>query len=281
MPGVDAPEQETALTAEQQSSVSEQVAPVADATTEAVAHEGAPANLSVTFDLSTDEGIRAAIEANPNFRGYIERERSNGENRGRQLLENEYKRDRAASERVEAVAKQMYERLGVELAPDDLATLRALTRANSDAARLETMRALATEAKALASDEEATLLQTLIDSAEGNAEEMEKVAAQAVGVVTNKAARAARDGLSFDELITDSRLREQAEAYVQKLMAEEAEAKRVEQNTLEQAPDAPPGTAGNAPMTRERLQAMAPDQRLAYFSSLSDEDRARMWELVA
>lgn len=241
------------------------------------------ATASVPFDLNTPEGARKALEDNEHLRNLAARLKADAANEAKQRLENEYRRNQATTERVQQVAQDMYERLGVQLDDSDISTLRSLTAANADAARLELMTHLAKQAQSmLQTPEEQAFLQDLIDRASGSPDEMEQVATRAIGAVTSVSKKQARDELSFDELVNDPRYKAQIDALVEQRLQEEARAQEVERQTAgrDPVPELPAGVAGAPSITPERLAAMNPTERLGYFQSLTDEQRSAMWGMV-
>ena len=273
-------QEQPTITEERPTTLLEQALPVAEQGAEGVAE--AMASAVAEFDLSTPEGVKAAAEKFPALKAWREDGYGSGLEAGRRETERKYTRDQASSERVMEVAKDMYERMGVDLDPDSLQTLTRLTRGNADAARLEVMQHMAEEAMGMTeSESERSMLQSLIDGAEGNADEMQKVATMAVSAVANRSKSAALDALTLDELLKNEKHRKAIDDLVAQRMQEEAEARAIESRRTDAAPEPPAGVIGTPKgVTQDRLNAMSPDSRREYFASLSDEERGDMWSLV-
>lgn len=257
-------EQSASVTTGAEETAIEAPAGAVEEAVEAVAGDGgAVAAQPVTFDLSTDDGIRAAAEANPTLRGYFQKLQADAANAARQQREAEIRREQGTVERVQ----QYHQRLIGELQKDD-ADLDALARetpffvkANEELVRAELLRAMLEQAAAHGDETAKELAQNL----KGSPDEMVTVAQRAVDAAIKRARdEAYEQGKS--EAATETAARLEAER-----KAAEVAARTAQVQNPPQASGSSPGAPGQ-PAT-ERLNAMS-DSAFASFLR-TDPDAAK------
>lgn len=135
---------------------------------------GAVAETPVTSvpDLQTDAGILAAIEQNPNLKGFLTKREADAANTARQRRDAELRRDQGSNERAQGYHSWIVSELAKGVSPEDLARQTpSWIKANEDFTRTELMRSLLRQAGEF--DETA---KGLADTLEGTPDELTKVA---------------------------------------------------------------------------------------------------------
>jgi hypothetical protein len=277
----DAPEQIVSPLADQDASQSsEQATPALEAVGTPVpapaADEAAP--VAPAFDLSTDAGIRAAIEANPQLRGFFDKTRSDTENTVRQRLEAQMRREKGADALARQWQQQLAQKYGIELDPEDLAQGPLWISANEDSKRAEILRSLTTQAIEIATPEEQTALKALLEEAD-SADAVTKITAATLEALQGRIRRQALEELDPEALAEHPKFKEYIAAYKAREAEAELNAREIERTRLEAPPQTPTGQ-GTTAMSKTQLDAMAPAARLSYLATLSDEERSRTWDLV-
>lgn len=170
----------------------EQPMAVADAGTEPVAGDaGAVAGSEVQFDLSTDEGILAAAEANPTLKGLLERFKRDGENTGRQRTESELRRKAASDEQIIRYQQDVLRTKGVELSADEAKELLPWMDAHWDQARLNHAKGLVGVAKQFFEVGDDPALEAALAGYGDDPEQWDAVAGRMMVTVAEKAAKEA------------------------------------------------------------------------------------------
>ena len=157
---------------------------VVDAGVEPVAGEAAPVPESpVSFDLTSDDGIKAALEANPTLAGYIQRQAADAANTARQRRDAEIRREQGTVDVARAYTRQIAQRIanGEELEAIER-EVPFYVKANHDTTRLDYARALLQHAAE--GDETA---KGLLDSLTGDPDEAIRVAQVALDATVKRA----------------------------------------------------------------------------------------------
>lgn len=151
----------------------------------AVGDVAAVASTPVSYDLTTDEGIKAALAANPTLAGYLEMQRADAANTARQRRDNEILRERGTLEAAQAHTRWIAEQLFNGAEPDEVAgQVPYYVKANHDSLRAEFGRAILQSA-AEAGDE---TVKGLLDSLTGeDPDEAMKVAQVALDAQVRRA----------------------------------------------------------------------------------------------
>lgn len=215
----------------------------------------AVAEAPVTFDFSTDAGILAALEANPNLKGFLTKREADAANTARQRRDAELRRDQGANER----AQQYHEWLVTELEkgtdPRELARQTPTwVKANEDFTRTELMKALLRQAGEF--DETA---KGLADTLEGSPDELTKVAQVTLDSAVRRAREESRSStlasLTFDALPDDHPLRSYLRDQIAAGVKAELEAQAKEQVIAVNPPNVQgfgPGSISTTDPLRER-----------------------------
>lgn len=229
--------------------VSEALTSVVAETVEPVAGDvGTVPASQVSFDFGSDDGIRAAIEANPNLAGYLQRQQADAANTARQRRDAELRREQGTVENATAYHRWLAEQYqnGADLEQIGRQTP-LYVKANQDTTRVEYARNFL-QGAADAGDETAKgLLETLT----GDPEEAVRVAQ-----------------IALNSMVTRARSEERAAAEA------EIEAKWQAKYEADKAADTleaqiatrsnPPNVAGAAPgslgMTTQTAMSMTADQ---------------------
>lgn len=234
------------------------VEPVAEP---AAGGDPAVAEAPVTFDLSTDAGILAALEANPNLKGFLTKREADAANTARQRRDAELRRDQGANERAQQYHSWLVSELEKGSDPKELARQTPTwVKANEDHTRSELMRALLTQAGEL--DDTA---KGLADTLEGTPDELTKVAQVALDAAIKRARQEAVAGISYDALPDAHPLRSYLRDQIAAGVKAELEAQAKEQVIAQTSPN-PPAVIGSTP---------APPANTPYWQ-LSPEERAAM-----
>lgn len=272
-------EQMSAVGAEQMDQSQEQVSPVAVAPDAAVA-AAAERAVAEGFDLSTPEGVRAAAEQFPAFKAVF----ADYENTGRQKAKNEVRLDEGNLERAQATVRWAAEQIANGHDPEEIAKqIAPHVAANGNWARAETLRTLIRQAKAHDPDAIESL-DALAESLTGNADEIEKVANAALTVLQRKSGSTVLQGFlendSLDDIPVDSKKYKAITDRIAREVEAEMNARQVEAGIPAPIPSASPAGSSTAPMNRQRLDSMTHDEKLAYLTSLPDEERGNMWAVA-
>ncbi len=223
------------------------------------ADDGAVADEPVEFDLSTDDGIKAAIDAVPNLKGYLEKTKADAANAARQRFESEQLRDRGSNERAQQAVSYIAAQLQAGREPDELAKeVAPWVKAHEAMTRLELLKAMLGQAAANG-DETA---EQLAESLKGSADEWVPVAQRAVDAAVRRAKEAG---------IEEGR-RNSSEEYAARLEADR-KARELEESTAGKTN--PPAVSGTSPgggptaPATARLEAMSS----AAFAALSKDEQ--------
>lgn len=239
---------------------------------------------ATNFDLTTEDGIRAAIESNPLLKQRIDGAYGSGIEAGKQRTLNEIRLDEGNLDKAKGTVKWALEQYANGMEPDAIAAQMAPhVKANSDWARADVLRGLIAQAREL--DEAAVApLAELADSLKGDAGEIEKVAAAAIRAVTSRGQSAALEAFldsdSLDDIPVTSKKYQAIQNKIAREAAAELNARQIEANKPDALPSAPSGT-GAEPMNRARLDAMvasAPGSVTSAALAATAEERGRMWE---
>lgn len=270
--------------------VTDQAGTTAEEQPQAVPSQDATAPTTPTFDLSSFDGIKAAMETAPALRQFLEKQLLDRENTVRQRLQSEARRDLGSVERAMQYQQEVVQKIqsGVPI-EEAFKDAPSFVRANADYWKGQVLRGVTEQAMSLASPEQKEILQSLLDSAIDDPDGITKVAEQTLQAVIQKVRSDALLNLTLEDapegsgLVTvpqGSKLREELRALVQKEADMELKARQTEARAREvQSPSVPMGEA-TTPITRQYLDSMSPDQRLAYFNSLPDAERESMWGVV-
>ena len=205
---------------------------VGDTATETVAGDvGAVTTTPVSYDLTSDDGIRAALEANPTLAGYLEMERANAANTARQRRDSEILRERGTMEAAQQHTRWIAEQLENGADPDAIAQqVPFYVKANHDTLQAEFGRAILQQAAEAGDETVAGLLGSLTGE---NPDEVMRVAQAALDASIRRA-RTEANAATRAELEAE---------YAERLKADIAAA-RVE---LEAANRSNPPTASGGP----------------------------------
>ena len=227
--------------------VSEQGTPVADAVTEPVAEptDTPVAESPATFDLTTDEGIRAAVAVNPTLAGYLEKTRKDAENDARQRMQSEMRREQGTVERVQQYHRWVVGELEKgrdfsEIAQD----APMFVTANEEALRVEVLRAMLQQAAANGDETADAYAATL----KGASDETVVVAQRAINAAIERQVKARTAELERE---IEQRVRAKVEA--------EARASQIESRPVTPNPPATSGVTSTGPSldATQRLNSMS------------------------
>lgn len=217
MPDEAAEQTATVTTGAEPPVVDEAPAGALDITTETASEggEAAPEPV-VTFDLSTDDGIKAAAESNPRLKGYFEKLQADAANTARQRRDAELRREQGTAERAQQYHEWLVSELQKGTDPQELARQTPIwVSANEQHALSRVSKALLQRAGELG-DETA---RELAESLEGNTEELPRVAQATLDALVKRAKSDAVEAISLDTLPASLKTQ------VDRLVAEQVEAK--------------------------------------------------------
>lgn len=255
----------------------EQVNPVA----EAVATSAAQA--VAEFDLSTPEGVRKAAEKFPAFKAVF----SDVENAATQRTMAKIRREQGSDETIRAYHQRLVDEIKTRLDNgEDVTELGKDTplfaKANREAVEAELYQRLYEQAKAADPDAVAAL-DGFAEQDGLSAEHWKGLAQAAMNAVANGTKKSALsewlDAESIDDIPQDSKRYKAIRAYIEKELAVEQKARETEAISIPAGIETPSGAA-TEPMTRQRLDAMTPAERLDYIANASDAERDHLWEIA-
>ena len=205
-----------------------------------------PAAPPVSFDLTTDAGIRAAAEANPTLRGYFEKLQADAANAARQRRDSELRREQGTIERANAYHRQVIDALAAGTDPEEIARQTPFfVKANHDFARIELSRNLLDHAQTMLEPGEAAALKAMAEAlSPDDADGFTNVAQAAINAVVAKG-----------KAIAAAEAKADADRTWQARLEAEVRAARVEQEAATR--QNPPTVTGSGPAATS-----APDQDL-------------------
>lgn len=263
----DSTEQVAAVTAEQ-----ENPAPVV---------ADAPVNPSPAYDLSTDDGIRAAIEANPNLSGFITKTKADAENTARQRYDAEVKREQGTVERATQYHQWVTEQIANGADPDEIAKQTPLfVKANEATLRAQLNRMYVEGSRQFFELPESDALSSALEAVGDDPDQSRVIAESVLQAIYTKGGQKAVGELTLDTVPKESRLYEQIQEAIHKETATELRARETERRAVDPGPVTPNGVSTSA-MTKEGLDAMDPTARRAYIATLGDAERGALWDLIA
>jgi hypothetical protein len=221
---------------------------------------------AVTFDLSTDDGIRAAAESNPALKGYFDKLQADAANTARQQRDNELRRESGTAEQARRYNESVIQRLRNGEDPDVIARETPLwVKANEDTTRAELYSQIATHAASLLPPAEAAVVKTLAESVQGKPEEMQQVAQTALNAVAAHSQARALDDFDPDTIDKNSPTWARLQTWKERELTSEREAAAIAQQQAGRTN--PPNASGTGPgslgMTAEQARTMTPEQAAA------------------
>lgn len=238
------------------------------------------------FDLSTDEGIRAAADSSPMLKGYLERMKLDGINQGRQSRESELRRDEASNERVEQMTQALFDRYGIEVEPEDQNFFRVITKSNSDFQRVNLSKEYAERAAdyfQLSADDRVAFT-THLESINSDPTETQNVASEMMQAVYNKGKQDAMNNLTPEILQNNPSVTNWIAQQAQSQNDSEDTARRIEASIRGRVPAVPTGSASSNGFNALEIAQMTASARDKYIDTLSeaqqDEVMTAMYEAV-
>ena len=184
----------------------------------------------VSFDLTSDDGIRAAREANPNFSGYLQKLEADARNAARQQFEAEQRREKGTVETAQAVTDWVADQLASGVSKEDInKQVPSYVKANHDNLRMEYAKALLTQAAE--ADETA---KGMLESLTGDPDEAIRVSQVALNAAITRARAEERATVEAE-----------AEARYSARLEAELAAQKLEEKTVQI--QNPPQVSGSAP----------------------------------
>lgn len=256
----------------------EQQNAVADTGVEPVADDGgAVAGSEVQFDLSTDEGILAAAEANPTLKGLLERFKRDGENTGRQRTEAELRRKAASDEQIMRWQQDILRDKGVEISADEARQLLPWMDAHWDQARLNHAQGIVGVARQFFGVGDDPALEAALAGYGDDPEQWDAVAGRMMATVAEKASKDAIAKHRQELLaLSPADLRKDPDMVTLLSRWQEAEDKAEERAARTRANRVESSgitSSGTAPGGTERYLSMSP----AEAARLPDEEY-RLWQ---
>ena len=238
---------------------------VADVAVEAVAGDsGAVAEAPVSFDLTSDDGIRAAREANPNFSGYLQKLEADARNAARQQFEAEQRREKGTVETAQAFTDWVADQLANGVSKEDInKQVPSYVKANHDNLRMEYAKALLTQAAE--ADETA---KGMLESLTGDPDEAIRVSQVALNAAITRA-RAEERAAVTAELEAGYAAKLAAELSAQQLEAKTAE--------IQNPPNVSGSPAGTGTVTWDSIDKQYTDSQ---WLNLPAAERSRLTQLA-
>lgn len=228
-----------------------------------------------SFDLSTDEGIRAAADSSPMLKGYLERMKLDGINQGRQSRESELRRDEASNERVEQMTQALFDRYGIEVEPEDQNFFRVITKSNSDFQRVNLSKEYAERAAdyfQLSADDRVAFT-THLESINSDPAATQNVASEMMQAVYKKGMEDAMNNLTPEILQNNPSVTNWIAQQVQYQNDSEETARRIEASIRGKVPSVPTGSASSNGFNALEIAQMTASARDKYIDTLSEEQQ--------
>lgn len=230
----------------------------------AVGDTQAVAETAPTFDLTSDDGIRAYIEANPNLAGYTQKLQTDAEHRARRTYEAEKRRELGTVEAQKSVMRFVAERQAAGDSPEEIAQhLPPYVSAFHDNLRMEYAKALLTQA-AEADETAKGMLETLT----GDPDEAIRVSQVALNAAITRA-RAEERATVKAELEAEYAAKLAAELSAQQLEAKTAE--------IQNPPNVSGSPAGTGTVTWDSIDKQFTDSQ---WLNLPAAERSRLTQLA-
>ncbi len=224
----------------------------------------------VTFDYSSIDGIRKAAESNDALRNFLTKERLDAEKRGADAEKRRLRLEGGSRESAQKTVQQIVARLNNGEDPEAVARdLPPYVAANADSERALVLKALTQQAIELATPDEQSALQALLDEAD-DPEAVTKITGHTLDALAKRIERQTREALTPEVLDEDPKFREYIAARVAKELETELTAQRTEQGARSVAPSTPVGAAvpGTADLV-DQIVNMPPDEQKSYMLDLA------------
>ncbi len=223
------------------------------------AGNGAEAAQAPTFDFTSEDGVRAAIAANPTLQKVFEQQQTNGFNAGRQNRDKELRLERGTEETARAWQQHLMEKYGVELDEADRRESPLWVRANRDTERANLWRTNAEVVLDAFDVSERAAITAALEQFDGLPDQMEQIGRQVVDEAVKRQTHKRVGALTLDDIPKDSSLWTAVQAHVRSEVDKELEARAAEKPAVDNPPRTPVGGAATQ-KTRADYAHLSPQQ---------------------
>lgn len=251
-------EQTAAVVLEQTDPVEEQPLAVTPAPAEAVAAD----NGAVPFRFETDEDIRAHAEQDERLRSYLEKQRLDGENAGKQRRDRELRLERGTEEVAQGWQKHLADKYGIELDESDAKDAPLFVRANRDKERHDFWRTNTELVLDAFEADDRSKVEAALAQFEGRPDQMEAIGRQVYDTAVERTVSKRISDLTVDDILNlpvSSKLRSSFEEFKAAEFEKEAEAKAQERDVPPPPPRTPAGGVATQ-RTRNDYANLTPSQ---------------------
>lgn len=226
---------------------------------------------SVTFDLSTVDGVRAAAEKSEAMRNYLEKLRLDSANAERQRVQNEMRREQGSVERAQATIAALVDRLADGEDPEVLKKeLPMYVSANAGWAQAQILSKLAEQAIEMAEPTAQEALRALLERAD-TPEAVQEVTGHALNAVLRKNTDDTLANLDPESLREHPRFKDWLQSELTKAMEVEMAAQQKQTTIRPNAPTTPSGVAPSSGINPVEFAAMDKAAQERALANLTEE----------
>lgn len=231
----------------------------AAATADAGAEASGGAASTPTFDFDTDEGITAAIQANPRLAERFRKQQDDGFNAGRQNRDKELRLERGTEDVARAYQEHLAEKYGIELDEADRREAPLWVRANRDRERTELWATNANAVMDAFDVNERAQITAALEQVADMPEQTEQIARQVYDEAVKRQTVRRIASLTMEDIPQGSPLWQSMQAHVRAEFDKEQAAQAQEHEPQAEPPRVPVGNSA-PPRTRAFYAQMSPEE---------------------
>lgn len=233
-------DQTTAVVSEQPEAIEEQQIAVPPVVAEVVAVDAG----AVPFRFQDDDDIRAHAEQDERLRSYLEKQRLDGMNDGKQRRDKELRLERGTEEVARAYEQHLASKYGFDLDDVDKREAPLFVRANRDRERHDYWRTNTEAVLDVFDVAERSRITAALEQFEGRPDEVETIARQVIDTAVERQSTRKLSGLTLADIPKDSPLWAEVEEFKRSEAEKEFTARAQERETPPAPPRTPVGGVG-------------------------------------
>lgn len=214
---------------------------------------------SPTYDLSSEDGVRAAIAAHETLRKAFTKQQDDGFQAGRQNRDKELRLERGTEETARAYQEHLAEKYGIELDEADRREAPLWVRAARDTERAHYWQTTSEAVLDAFSVPERESIRAAFTQFEGLPDQMEQIGRQVIDEAVKRQTQTRVSTLALDDIPKDSALWKAVDAHVTSEVEKELAARLAEKPAMDNPPRTPVGAQASA-RTQADYARFTPEQ---------------------
>lgn len=214
---------------------------------------------SPTYDLSSEDGVRAAIAAHEALRKAFTKQQDDGFQAGRQNRDKELRLERGTEETARAYQEHLAEKYGIELDEADRREAPLWVRAARDTERATYWQTTSEAVLDAFSVTERESIRAAYAQFEGLPDQMEQIGRQVIDEAVKRQTQTRVSTLALDDIPKDSALWKAVDAHVTSEVEKELAARLAEKSPVDNPPRTPVGAQAST-RTQADYARFTPEQ---------------------